>query len=104
VVRFLSLLAMVLVGALAILFAASNRATVDLTLWPLPFSLPAPVYAVALCSVAVGVLWGGMIGWFAAVRARRRTRLETRRADNLEADMVLLRQRIDALEQNGAPM
>ncbi len=97
--RFLSLLAMVLVGAFAILFAASNRETVDLTLWPLPFSLPAPVYAVALSAVAVGVVWGGLIGWFAAIRARRRARLETRRADSLEADMVLLRQRIDGLEQ-----
>jgi putative membrane protein len=95
---------MVLVGALAILFAASNRAVVDLTLWPLPFSLPAPVYAVALSSVAVGVVWGGLIGWFAAVRARRRARQETRRADNLEADMTLLRQRIDGLERTRAPM
>lgn len=90
---------MVLVGAFAILFAASNRETVDLTLWPLPFSLPAPVYAVALCAVALGVVWGGSIGWFAAVRARRRARQETRRADNLEADMALLRQRVDGLEQ-----
>ena len=89
---------MALVGALTILFAASNRETVELTLWPLPFSLPAPVYAVALSAVAVGVVWGGLIGWFAAIRARRRARLETRRADNLEADMALLRQRVDGLE------
>jgi uncharacterized integral membrane protein len=103
-VRFFSLLAMVLVGAFAVLFAASNRETVDLTLWPLPFSLPAPVYAVALASIAVGVVWGGLIGWFAAVRARRRARLETRRADSLEADMALLRQRVDGLEHGRAPM
>ncbi|MCD6073419.1 MAG: hypothetical protein K0Q70_302 [Rhodospirillales bacterium] len=89
---------MVLVGALAILFAASNRATVDLTLWPLPFSLPAPVYAVALSSIAVGVVWGGLIGWLAAIRARRRARLETRRADNLEEDLRTLQARIDGLE------
>lgn len=95
---------MVLVGVLAILFAASNREVVDLTLWPLPFSLPAPVYAIALTSVAVGVVWGGLIGWFAAVRARRRARQESRRADNLEADMTLLRQRIDGLERTRAPM
>ena len=90
---------MVLVGALAILFAASNRATVDLTLWPLPFSLPAPIYAVALSSIAVGVVWGGLIGWLAAIRARRRARLETRRADNLEDDLRTLRARVDGLEQ-----
>jgi uncharacterized integral membrane protein len=98
-VRFLSLLAMALVGALTILFAASNRATVDLTLWPLPFSLPAPVYAVALFAVALGVVWGGLIGWIATVRARRRARLETRRADNLEDDLRTLRARIEGLER-----
>jgi uncharacterized integral membrane protein len=90
---------MALVGILVILFAASNRETVELTLWPLPFSLPAPVYGVALTCVAVGVLWGGLIGWFAALRARRRARLETRRADDLEADMRLLRERVDGLER-----
>jgi hypothetical protein len=54
---------------------------------------------VALSSVALGVLWGGLIGWFAAVRARHRARQETRRADSLEADMRLLRERVDGLER-----
>jgi uncharacterized integral membrane protein len=103
-VRFFSLLAMVLVGALAILFAASNRMVVDLTIWPLPFSVEAPVYAIALTSVAFGVLWGGLIGWFAAFRARRRARQETRRADNLEDDLRVLRQKIEGLEQRRPPV
>lgn len=102
--RFFSLLAMVLVGALAILFAASNRMVVDLTIWPLPFSVEAPVYAIALTSVAFGVLWGGLIGWFAAFRARRRARQETRRADNLEDDLRVLRQKIEGLEQRRPPV
>lgn len=103
-IRFLSLLVTVAAGVFVILFAASNREGVELALWPLPFSLAVPVYALALAAVAIGVVWGGLIGWLAAIRARRRTRQETRRADNLEADMRLLRQRIDGLERTRAPM
>src|SRR5690242_9392439 len=98
------MLAMALVGALAILFAASNRLVVELAIWPLPFSIEAPIYAIALTSIAFGVLWGGAIGWFAAFRARRRARQETRRADNLEDDLRILRQKIEGLEQRRPPV
>lgn len=97
--RFLSLLAMILVGAVGILFAASNRMVIDLTVWPLPFTLPAPVYAVVLGGIAFGVLWGGAIGWLSSLRARRRARLETKRADHLEQDIGVLREKIEALER-----
>lgn len=90
---------MILVGAVGILFAASNRMVVDLTVWPLPFTLLAPVYAVVLGGIAFGVLWGGAIGWLSSLRARRRARLETRRADNLEQDIGVLREKIEALER-----
>lgn len=89
---------MLLVGVVGILFAASNRTPVDLELWPLPFAVTVPVYGIALAAIAFGVVWGGLIGWFAAVRARRRARVETRRADAAEHDMRLLREKIDALE------
>lgn len=97
--RFLSLLAMILVGSVGILFAASNRMVVDLSVWPLPFTLPAPVYAVVLGAIVFGVLWGGLIGLLSSLRARRRARLETRRADNLEQDLHVLRDKIEALER-----
>ena len=97
--RFLSLLAMIVVGLIGLLFAASNREVVDLAIWPLPFSLPTPIYALVLGSIAFGVIWGGLIGWLAAFRARRRARIETRRADTLEQDLRALREKIEALER-----
>ena len=90
---------MLVVGVAAVLFAVSNRQVVDLTLWPLPFSLPAPVYAVALSALAAGVGWGGLIGWWGTLRARRRARLETRRAANLEQDLHHLNDKIAVLER-----
>ncbi len=89
---------MILVAAVGILFAASNRAVVDLTVWPLPFVVPAPIYAIVLVAIAFGILWGGAIGLMSALRARRRARSETRRADNLEHDLQTLRDKIDQLE------
>ena len=90
---------MLVVGLAAILFAVSNRQMVDLTVWPFPFTLPAPIYAVALTAVAIGVVWGGAIGWWGAVRARRRARLEARRAADLEKDLHELKIKIDVLER-----
>ena len=94
---------MFVVGLLAILFAASNRTVVDLTLWPFPFTLPAPVYAVALGAIAIGIVWGGLIGWWGAVRARRRARAEARRAADLEQDLRELKGKIDTLERRANP-
>jgi hypothetical protein len=63
---------MLVVGIVAVLFAVSNREPVMLEVWPLPFALDAPIYAVALASLALGVLWGGLIGGWGPRKARRR--------------------------------
>lgn len=53
---------------LAVLFALSNREFVELSIWPLPFSLPAPIYVVALGGMAIGFFAGGVVAWFGAGR------------------------------------
>jgi len=90
---------MLMVGIAAVLFAVSNRAVVALELWPLPFALDAPIYAVALAALALGVVWGGMIGWWGTLRARRRARAEARRAADLEQDLRHLNDKIAVLER-----
>jgi lipopolysaccharide assembly protein A len=59
-------------GAVAALFAASNRETVALALWPLPFLAQSPLYLVVLVSVAFGFAIGAVAAW---IRGRRRRRL-----------------------------
>jgi lipopolysaccharide assembly protein A len=82
----------------AVLFAVSNRAPVALELWPLPFALDVPIYAVALATLTLGVVWGFLIGWWGTLRARRRARLEARRAADLEQDLRHLNDKIAVLE------
>jgi hypothetical protein len=96
--RFLTSLAMIAAGVIAISFAASNRELVDLTIWPLPFSLTAPIYALALACLAVGIVWGACVAWLGAGRARARARAEARRAGDLEKDLRELKAKIEVLE------
>ncbi len=62
----------IVVGAVAALFAASNRETVALALWPLPFVAQSPLYLVVLVSLAFGFAIGAVA---ACIRGRRRRRL-----------------------------
>jgi lipopolysaccharide assembly protein A len=62
----------IVVGVVAALFAASNRETVALALWPLPFLAQSPLYLVVLVSLAFGFAIGAVA---ARIRGRRRRRL-----------------------------
>jgi uncharacterized integral membrane protein len=62
----------IVVGAAVALFAASNRQTVALALWPLPFLAQSPLYLVVLVSLAFGFAIGAVAAW---IKGRRRRRL-----------------------------
>lgn len=49
-------------GALLVLFAINNRGMVEISVWPLPYSVSAPLYLIILGAVAVGVFLGGTVG------------------------------------------
>lgn len=68
----------IVVAAVVALFAASNRATVSLGLWPLPFVAQAPLYLVVLAALAVGFVAGVVVLWVKG-RGRRRQLRECRR-------------------------
>lgn len=84
--------------ALAVLFALSNRGTVELSIWPLPFSLPAPVYLVALGGLAVGFLAGGIVAWFGAGRIRARARAAERSLRARDVELEDLRHKVKEAE------
>jgi lipopolysaccharide assembly protein A len=84
--RLLSLLITVPVALFVLSFALTNRAAVTLGLWPLPFTLDLPVWAIGLGAMALGIVVGGLVGWFAGHRGRaRRRRAERRTAELGEA-------------------
>ena len=89
---------MIVVGTVVILFSISNRDTVIIDLWPLPVALPTPIYAIALAAGIIGFFSGGVVAWFSAGRFRRRARSASRKANNLEKDLSILKEKIGDLE------
>lgn len=84
--------------ALAVLFALSNRGPVELSIWPLPFLLPAPIYLVGLGGLAIGFFAGGITAWFGAGRTRTRARAAERTVRARDVELEELRRRVKEAE------
>lgn len=103
--RWLSLLVTIPVTVLVVLFAVSNRAAVSAELFPLPFTLEAPLYLYVLVALVVGLLTGSAITWIYGHRARAVAKRESKRAARLEKELVELRSvslRMDAPPASGS--
>lgn len=97
--RFIALIITVPIAVVAVLFAISNRDVVTLSLWPLPFTLEAPVYLATLVALVVGFLAGGVVTWNAQRRHRRRARRASDRVGYLERELKETQARAAAAEK-----
>ena len=70
--RILSWLCFLPLALIAVSFALSNRETVLLTLWPLPFEMRLPLFAVGIAGLVLGFLAGALTLWILQLRARLR--------------------------------
>ncbi|MEE8279239.1 MAG: lipopolysaccharide assembly protein LapA domain-containing protein [Alphaproteobacteria bacterium] len=86
----------VLVAAVA--FALSNRETVALEVWPLPYVLELPAYAAILGAVFAGFLCGAVWAWMSGGKWRRRARAGARKLKPLERENEELRKQLAAAE------
>lgn len=87
-VRLLVVVPLVLI---AVLLSVANRAPVQLSLDPFSADAPAvvwsaPLFAVVLLAVAVGVLLGGIAVWWSQGRYRRAARQFGRELAGMKAD------------------
>ena len=89
----------IVIAAAVALFAASNRQTVSLGLWPLPFLAQAPLYLVVLAALAVGFAVGAVVLWLRG-RGRRRQLRECRRQNEALARELAATQAQLAREPN----
>jgi lipopolysaccharide assembly protein A len=71
-----------------VVFAVSNRETVTVTLWPLPFSLEAALYLIVLLAALVGFLIGEFVAWVNGRSWRRDARTKARRIEALERELA----------------
>jgi uncharacterized integral membrane protein len=71
-----------------ILFAISNRGTVTVGFWPLPYLAEAPLYLLVFLSVLIGALGGVAAAWIAGRRDRHELRNRRRRIEALERELA----------------
>ena len=88
--------AVVLVIAIfLILFAVSNRETVPIGFWPLPFLADVPLYLRCFLNLVIGALIGVAIAWMAGHGKRRELRTRRRRIDALERELTATQSQIE---------
>ena len=86
----------ILAGAiLLILFAVSNRETVSLELWPLPFTVDLPLYLLFFLSLLVGAVIGASAARIAGRGTRRELRRHRRRSEALERELAATQSQLE---------
>jgi lipopolysaccharide assembly protein A len=89
-------LLLALVGVIVIvMLAVDNREIVEITFWPLPFSLWLPLYALFLVGLFAGALLGGVALWLSSRSDRRESRALRRKMRAVEYRERLERERRD---------
>ncbi len=77
-----------LIAVAVSLFAVSNRQTVTIGLWPLPFLAAAPLYLVVLAALLCGLAIGAAMAWIKGGRRRRELRECRRRNAALARELT----------------
>jgi putative membrane protein len=90
---------LLLVAILLILFAVSNRQTVSVGLWPLPFLADIALYLLCFLGLAIGFIFGVSVAWLAGRRGRREVRNQRRRIEALERELAATQARLDSTSQ-----
>jgi uncharacterized integral membrane protein len=94
-VRILYRAIFLVIAIFLILFAVSNRETVSIGLWPLPFLADVPLYLLCFLSLLVGTLIGVAAAWIAGHRNRRELSARHRRIEALERELMATQSRIE---------
>jgi len=88
-VSFLQGLVTAIIIAVLVVFAVSNRATVELEFWPLPVLVQAPLFLVVLAALIVGLIGGAVAVWIGGLKRRQETRELRRRLARVERDVAM---------------
>jgi lipopolysaccharide assembly protein A len=84
---------------LVIAFSIANRETVSMGLWPLPYQLDAPLFAIMLAGVFVGFLWGAVVVWVSAGKLRRKAKTKAIQAQAAERELAFVKDKISQMEE-----
>jgi uncharacterized integral membrane protein len=94
-VRILYRAGFLVIAIVLILFAVSNRETISVGFWPLPFLADVPLYLLCFLSLVIGALIGSAVAWTAGHRTRRQLRALRRRIQALERELTATQSQIE---------
>jgi uncharacterized integral membrane protein len=98
IMRVLSWIVLVPLGAALVVFCVVNRHTVKVDLWPFGGVAEIRLFAVIIGVLALGVIWGGIAAWLAGGSRRRRAREAAQRGDRLSLELGNARREIERLK------
>jgi len=87
-VKLINTIIAAVVALLIVLFAVSNRAPAVVEIWPFPYQLALPLYAVILLTALVGFIAGLVASWLAGAAKRREARRLRRQVRDLEESLA----------------
>ena len=99
ILRFLQWVLFLVVAFVVVTFVVQNRQEVEVSLWPLPFVKPAPLFAIIIACVLVGFLLGVISAWLSHGSVRKRAREMTRLHAEKSHQVNQLRQQIETQKQ-----
>ncbi len=76
-----------IVALIAVAFAVHNFSPTNLDLWPLPYTVDMPIFAVVIIAAFFGFLAGAAVTWLASAGTRRRARERKREVKSLAAEL-----------------
>ncbi len=85
------------IALVVVWFSVINPQMVDVDLFV--YTVPLPLFAIALIGVFVGFIWGGLIAWLQAGKARQRARNYARQVETERRETAIVRERLRKLER-----
>jgi len=74
IMRLLQWVLFLLVAFVVVTFVVQNRQEVEVSLWPLPFTKPAPLFGIIIACVLLGFLLGVVSAWLSGAGVRKKAR------------------------------
>jgi uncharacterized integral membrane protein len=87
-VRVVRWLVAAVVALLLVIFAISNRQTVEVTFWPFPVTIDSALSLIVLGAIVLAFLVGQFVAWLGAQRWRHEARAKQRRIEALERELA----------------
>lgn len=81
------------IAVAAVVFSVNNIAPVAVKLWPLPYAIALPLFAIVFAGVLIGFLGGIVVAWLSQAKWRRLARREARDIAALKQDIAIERER-----------